>query len=475
MDYVLAIDQGTHASRALLFDVHGRQIADHLVPVTLTRPQANRAEQDPGEIIDSVREAVAQVIHSLPPPRRGSIRACGLTTQRSTVLAWRADGTPVSAAISWQDTRGAPLVDSLQAHAAEIRARSGLPLSAHYGASKLHWLQRRLAGEPRLRLGPLASFLLTHLTGTGHVIDHSNAQRMQLLDVDPLAWSPQLADWFGVPLDGLPECRPVMSDYGVFADYDIPVTAVCGDQNAAWHGSGMDTHDCALINLGSGAFVLAAQKPGDDIPELLRSLSVSDTRGAEWLLEGTVNGAGSALQWLAEQDGIDDLATRLPDWLQQVTDPPLFMNTVGGLGSPWWRRSGPPVFRPDNTCRGSAERAVAVVESIIFLLQCNLECMSRHTTIKRLRVSGGLSRLDGLCQKLANLSKLPVERCEDTEASARGVAWLAAGRPADWLTPKDLPRFTPRSDVPLRNRYQHFIDLLQPGYFMNLHKDRAGH
>lgn len=461
MDYLLAIDQGTHASRALLFDMCGRQIANHLVPVTLTRPQANRAEQNPDEIIASVREAVAQAIRSLAPAERGNIRACGLTTQRSTVLAWQANGTPLSAAISWQDTRGASLVDSLHAHGAEIRKRSGLPLSAHYGASKLRWLHQRLAGEDRLHLGPLASFVLTHLTATGHVIDHSNAQRMQLLDVDHLDWSHSLADCFGMPLDGLPECRPVMSDYGVLTDYGIPVTAVCGDQNAAWHGSGGDTHDCALINLGSGAFVLAAQASGDDVPALLRSLSVSDARGAEWLLEGTVNGAGSALQWLAEQEGIDDLATCLPDWLEQVTEPPLFMNTLGGLGSPWWRRPGPPVFRPQDTCQSSAERAVAVVESIVFLLQYNLDCMSRHTVIGRLRVSGGLSRLDGLCQKLANLSKLPLERCEDTEASARGVAWLAAGRPADWLAPKDLPRFTPRLDRPLQNRYQQFVDLLQ--------------
>jgi glycerol kinase len=461
MDYLLAIDQGTHASRALLFDAQGQQIARHLVPVTLKRPQANRAEQDPGEILDSVRAAVAQTILSLAPAERGNIRACGLTTQRSTVLAWQANGAPLSAAISWQDTRGAPLVDSLQTHATEIREQSGLPLSAHYGASKLHWLHQLLVGEPGLRLGPLASFLLTHLTGTGHVIDHSNAQRMQLMDVDHLDWSHRLADWFGVPLDRLPECRPVMGDYGLLADYAIPVTAVCGDQNAAWHGSGMDARYCALVNLGSGAFVLATQRPGNDIPELLSSLSVSDARGAEWLLEGTVNGAGSALEWLAEQGGIDDLPTRLPDWLDQVTDPPLFMNSVGGIGSPWWRPPATPVFLPGDASWSSAECAVAVVESIVFLLQCNLERMLHHTTIECLRVSGGLSQLDGLCQKLANLSELPVERCTEAEASARGVAWLAAGRPADWLASTHLPRFNPQPDTALRSRYHRFVDLLQ--------------
>lgn len=461
MDHVLAIDQGTHASRALLFDGQGRQVAVHQVPVTLRRPQAGCAEQDAEEIVASVREAVARVIHALPPARRDNICVCGLASQRSTVLAWRADGTPLSAAIGWQDTRGAPLVDSLRSHAAAIRARSGLPLSAHYGASKLHWLQQRLGDEPRLRLGPLASFLLDRLSDAGYVVDHSNAQRMQLLDVKRLDWSRQLAAWFGVARDGLPACRPVMDDYGVLAGHGIPLTAVCGDQNAAWHGSGGDMRDCVLVNLGSGAFVLAAQGAGGDAPELLRSLSVSNATGAAWLLEGSVNGAGSALQWLAQREGIDDLFVRLPGWLQRVTDPPLFLNTVGGLGSPWWRRGGVPSFLPDTVRHGSAERAVAVVESIVFLLQCNLQHMSCHSNITRLRVSGGLSRLDGLCRKLANLSGLPVERCEGREASARGVAWLAAGRPASWQLPEMSPRFLPEPDAPLRDRYQRFIDLIR--------------
>ncbi len=467
MDYLLAIDQGTHASRALIFDAHGRQVEGHLVPVKLNHPQAGHVEQNPGEILDSVREAVEHAIQALAPAGRDNIRACGLTTQRSTVLAWQANGAPLSAAISWQDTRGAPLVAALQTHAAEIRERSGLPLSAHYGASKLHWLHQLLVDEPELRYGPLAGFLLYHLTGSGHVIDHSNAQRMQLMEVGSLGWSHQLADWFGLPLDGLPECRPVISDYGKLTDLDIPVTAVCGDQNAAWHSHSANAQDCALINIGSGAFILAAQPPGEDLPELLSSLAVSDANGAGWLLEGTVNGAGNALQWLAEQYRIDDLPKQLPDWLAQVSSPPLFLNSVGGLGSPWWRQLPTPLFSPDSTNHSSAERAVAVVESILFLLQCNLERMMRHTSIKHLRISGGLSQLDGLCQKLANLSGLPVERCDDPEASARGVAWLAAGRPGDWPASKGTPRFTARSDALLQDRYRKFTKLLQqkPGGF----------
>ncbi len=457
---MLAIDQGTHASRALLFDSNGNRVAGRLIPINLSRPETNRVEQDPGEILDSVRESVSRVLLTLPPGERERVRACGLTTQRSTVLAWQANGAPLSTAINWQDTRGAPLVAALQSHATAIREYSGLPLSAHYGASKLHWLHQLLAGEPELRLGPLASFLLTHLTGGNHVIDHSNAQRMQLMDTGTLDWSGQLADWFQLPLHNLPECRPVVADYGTLVDSNIPVTAICGDQNAAWHSNGVPTHG-ARINLGSGAFILATQPGADEIPALISSLSFSDAQHAEWLLEGTVNGAGSALQWFARQYGISDLEARLPGWLMEIASPPLFLNSTGGLGSPWWRPQTEQKFVPETRTYTTAERAVAIVESILFLLQCNLELMLRVTTIAHLQVSGGLSQLDGLCQKLANLSQLPVERCNDPEASARGVAWLASGQPGDWSMTGDTHVFHPRGDISLQDRYRKFIDLLE--------------
>ncbi len=461
MDYLLAIDQGTHASRALLFDACGRRLAGQVVAIGLTRPAADRAEQDPGEILASVRDSVSRVIAELPPRERGNIRACGISTQRSTVLAWSAGGAPLSPAIGWQDLRGAPLVEALRAQARAIREQTGLPLSPHYGASKLHWLHQLLAGEPSLRLGPLAAFLLNQLTGGGHRVDHANAQRMQLLNLSTLNWSPQIADWFSLPLDTLPACRPVIDDHGILGDHDIPVTAVCGDQNAAWHSEGRQHGRCARINLGTGAFILAAQRPGEDIPELLSTLSVSDAHGADWLIEGTVNGAGAALQWLIDTCQIEDLFEHLPRWLEQVQQPPLFLNTVGGLGSPWWRQGPPPAFVPEDTSSTPAERAVAVVESILFLLQCNLERILGKTPVECLKLSGGLSRLDGLCQKLANLSGLEVERCDDPEASARGAAWLAAGCPDEWPGTGGSPAFQPLPDAPLRARFRAFLEHLQ--------------
>ncbi len=462
MGHTLAIDQGTHASRALLVDPRGTIVASRLQAVSLTHPAPGRAEQDPGQILDSVTAVIDGVLKNLPARQRATVKACGLTTQRSTVLAWRADGTPCSAAINWQDTRGATQVAALLPHAVAIRQLSGLPLSPHYGATKLRWLADGLASIPGLRIGPLAAFLLTNLTEQPIThVDHTNAQRMQLLDISRRDWSDTLLDWFDIPLDLLPRCAPVTASYGELVRHEIPITAVCGDQNAAWFGAGRPEPDSALINLGSGAFILAAQAVDTICPTLLSTIATSNALGCDYLAEGTVNGAGSALQWLRERfaDDVDPLP-QLADWLQKVPTPPLFINTVGGLGSPWWRHDLTPCFCPESTAYTLAERAVAVAESILFLLQANLERLQQQSPIRRLRVSGGLSRVAPLCQKMANLTGLPVTRTDHSEATARGVAWLAAGQPSDWPAPGRTQLFQPQTDSGLSARYHQFIEQL---------------
>ncbi|WP_455234980.1 FGGY family carbohydrate kinase [Thiogranum longum] len=458
MEYVLAVDQGTHASRALVFDGAGAVVAKSLHPVSLARPRPAWLEQDAEQIVQSVHSAIDDSLQALTPQQRSRIGACGITTQRSTVTAWLSDGTLLAPAINWQDTRGAAQIERLRDRAAAIRKVSGLPLSAHYGASKLNWLTDHLELPANFRFGPLAGFLLLRLTG-GHsdTVDHSNAQRMQLFDIRTLSWSAQLADWFQVPIEHLPACKPVCRRYGSLARHAIPVTAVCGDQNAAWFGSGAPARDTALINLGSGAFILAGNEADVGDPDLLTSIACSDQQGREYLLEGTVNGAGNALQWLKKQRQLEDLEGGLSHWIEQAEAPPLFMNTVGGLGSPWWREGLEPRFTQGTENYSDAELVASVVESILFLIQYNLERIGKHRSLTGLRLSGGLSQLAPLCQKLANLSGLPIVRCDDPEASARGVAWLAAGRPPAWRVPGPLQHFQPRHDAGLTRRYTLFI------------------
>lgn len=460
MTAYLAIDQGTHASRAILFDGAGRILASSAQAIELQSKGDGRVEQSPDAILASVERVVADLLEGADAGQRRAIAACGIATQRSTLLACDSTGRAAGPALSWQDTRAAAALAGLQSRSGAIRRLSGLPLSAHYGATKARWLLDRLAvPDTELRIAPLVSYLLINLVEPeAFPVDHANAQRTQLMDIDALDWSPTLADWFRVPIEYLPACRPVCHDYGRLLDTGIPVTAVSGDQNAALFGNGALDPDTALVNLGTGAFVLRQIERPEPLDTLLTGIACSDANGATYVREGTVNGAGSALSWAGERLGIGHALENLPDWLERTQDPPLFVNAVGGIGSPWWETRLEPAWF-DDAHHTDAARLVAVVESILFLVADNLKPIAAERAVRRLRVSGGLARLDGLCRKLADLTGLPVERLEQPEATARGIAWLCAGRPKHWEAPASR-RFDPREDPALQTRYARFSELL---------------
>lgn len=470
MSYYLAIDQGSHASRALLFDDRGNVLSSCSRDIDVNRFDRGRVEHDAEQLLSSVRDVIAELFSGLSAQERQNIAACGIATQRSTVLAWNIDGKPVGPVLSWQDVRAAKLLEALRDREQQIQSITGLPLSAHYGASKLNWLLNKMSPTNKIkpgdtRLSPLVSFLLYHLVeNKPYCVDHSNAQRTQLMDVVTLDWSQQLLQWFGVPVDYLPECKPMCAEYGVLSGSRVNVTAVCGDQNAALFGAGEITEDTALINLGSGAFILRPLQEHVSSHKQLTGIACSDGNTVSYLREATINGAGSALNWVAEKYDIDDTEERLSDWIETIEDPPLFINTIGGLGSPWWRQDIEPEFIDHDDLNNKGALIVAVIESIVFMLCANLDLMIKESPLRRLRVSGGLSNVDGLCQKLANLCDLPVERAENPEATARGVAWLAAGRPAHWNSPGELPVttdiFRPIADKALEQRYSQYITTL---------------
>ncbi len=465
MTFTLAIDQGTHASRAVLFDAKGKYVGSESCEVTLHRPEPGHVEQDPLALLSSTRQAVSQLLDSLDGLQRQSISACGICTQRSTVVACTRSGRALGPALSWQDVRGGATIDALARHHVSIQQCSGLPVSAHYGASKMRWLldqhtsQQAEDCDSEILVSPLVSYLLLNLLeNKPYYVDHSNAQRTQLMALDQLEWSPQLLKWFDVPQARLPEIKPMVYPYGNLADSQIPVTAVCGDQNAAVFGSGELPKGEVLVNLGSGAFVLQHLAQLTPSERQLTGVALSTGSHVSYLREGTINGAGNALSWANDRFKLGDLKRRLPGWLESQCDPPVFINTIGGLGSPWWQRQLTPRW-VDGPPRDKAAIAVSIIESIVFLVQDNLRLMQAAQPIHRLRASGGLSQLDGLCQKLANLSGLTVERINDPEATARGVAWLAAGKPTDWAAP-EMIRFEPQADTGLKQRYQYFCQAL---------------
>ncbi len=460
MSYILAIDQGTQSTRAFIFDGYGLVVAHASVPVAATRPGNNRVEQDANKLAGSVERVIEQVLAQAPKAVRSSVNACGIATQRSTVLSWETGGANPSVAINWQDTRGQKQLVSLQHSAAAVKQCSGLPLSAHYGASKLHWLIDNGPGTQGRTFGPLSSYLLSRIsTIEGNLVDQANAQRMQLLDISAMEWSDTLCDLFAMPVELLPECCPIYHGFGDLKGRGIPITAMNGDQNAAWFGSGMRETDTALINMGSGAFILTPQPAGNRLPELLSTVAYSDQATTSFLTEATINGAGNALLWLSQHHFIGDLNFKLEPALEQTTKPAVFLNTVGGLGSPWWRSGLEPRFTHDQGRFTEPEMIAGVCESILFLIYQNLLIIQKKKQISELQLSGGLSQLNPMCQKLADLTGLQVKRLNQPESTIRGIAWIASGQQENW-TVSEYDKFQPKADSKLKSRFHLFIDQL---------------
>jgi glycerol kinase len=466
----LAIDQGTHASRALVFDAHGEIVAHGEQEVGLARPQADWAEQDGEEVVASLHAAVAQAAASLGPRAR-QIAAAGLSSQRASCVCWdRVTGAPLSPIFSWQDRRMHAWIDALQAHGDDVHRRTGLFLSPHYGASKLRWALdhlpavRQALEAGRLAWGPMVSFLAFRLLKERPMLaDPQCAARTQLWNLHTRDWDPELLRLFGLPAGCLPRSALTCQHWGtlVCGGAEVPLTAVNGDQSAAVFAFGWPEADSAYVNIGTSAFVQRAlmHAPGH-VPRQLTGIILADGETSVYMVEGNVNGAGAGLQWLSARLGIDDLTSRLPAWLDRPAPALLFLNGIAGLGGPFWQARFDSRFVGDDAAEPWA-KAVALAESIAFLLQANVEHMAPYVPeLSRIRVSGGVSRLDGLCRRLASLNGVPVHRRDDPEASARGIAYLAAGRPAHWHAGASEDIFEPQHDPALRGRYRRWRALM---------------
>ncbi len=465
---ILALDQGTHASRAVLFNKSGQVLSVHKSGVNLSRRSQYAVEQNANEILRSVRE----VMHSAKTYADANglvIRHAGLATQRSTVVAWdRITGHPLYPALSWQDTRARSYLDGLSTSHEEVQLRTGLRLSAHYGASKLRWLVEnapdvvQAAHTDRLAMGPLSSFLLFHLLEhQPFIVDHGNAGRTLLWNIVTKQWDRSLLQTFTINSDWLPRPWPIRAEFGQLKGTDILLSAVNGDQSAALYGHGPPSPETAVINIGTGAFVIINTNNRLVYhSRLLAGIADSDHHQCKYSLEGTVNGAGAALQWAKNAWSID---LSIPCSGGAVTDPPIFLNTVGNLGSPWWQDGGVPKLvglNPANCRHQSARCITAVIESIIFMIHVNLEqILNIRLEIKKLIVGGGLSHCDMLCRGLADLSGLAVCRSNDVEITGRGIAWLAADRPEHY-SPVPTTNFVPRHNPKLEKRYRKAIALL---------------
>ena len=459
----IAVDQGGQSTRALVFDEHGALQVEARQEVSVRQPASGFVEQDAEELTNSVSAVLQQVTERLGEDLH-RVQAMGLATQRSNVVCWdRENGRALSPAISWQDCRASAWIQNFMGHQAEVHRRTGLLISAHYGASKLKWCFDQLAAvqqahkEGRLAWGPLASFLTFRLLEQpSNMVDPANAARTLLWNLLTRDWDDYLLNMFGIAREPLPQCVPSIHRYGdvKLGICRVPLKVVTGDQSAVIYAFAKPDSATAYANLGTGAFL---QVPtGDSLQHvrgLLSGVVLDDGEHSEYVLEGTVNGAACALTEIetALAVPVDAAQAQYAQWLAQSTNPPVFLNGVAGLGSPYWV----PEF--ESRFIGDAqpwEKLVAVGESIVFLLWVNLQRIQQHgIRVQRILVTGGLAAYDGLCERLANLSNIAVYRPAESEATARGIAYLTANRPAVWHESESGQWFQPRPDTRLTEHF----------------------
>lgn len=464
--HYLVIDQGGHGTRALVFSSRGQVVLSAHAALETHHPQPGRFEQDVGHLALSIRTCLQQLEIPLQQQKL-QITAAALITQRSSLLACERDTLrPLTPVISWQDTRHHDWLQNKIASGdfdlTALKQLTGLRLNAHYGASKMRWLldhhpavQQAMENNNLVFL-PLAAYISHLLTGETPVVDAVSASRTFLTELGTRHWSNTLLSLFGINTDVLPTIVGTRHGFGdlSLAGQVIPLQVVGGDQSLIPFAYGEAAlADSLFVNAGTGAFVQTALSPGDTPNGLLCSVAACEKNSSLTVAEGTVNACASALDWLWQQEqqtlSIDDVEHAL----RHISLPPVFHHRITALGSPYWLAAGESFFSaPANL----AEKTVAVIESIIFLLAINIDLLQQATTDPRqILVSGGIAQSDGFCQKLANVTQVPVLRHRDHEASARGAAFFLGS--IHHYPPAHPPaRFEPQNDRALLARYQCF-------------------
>ncbi|MDH3283310.1 MAG: glycerol kinase GlpK [Acidobacteriota bacterium] len=442
--YVMALDQGTTSSRAILFDRAGTIVAvdQHEFPQHF--PQPGWVEHDPIELWESQLRAARGALRAAGATGR-DIAAIGITNQRETALVWdRSSGQPVHRAIVWQSRQTAPICEALRARGLEqeVRARTGLVIDAYFSGTKIRFIldaveglqQRAERGE--LAFGTVDSWLIHRLTrGRVHATEYSNASRTLLYNIHTRAWDELLLEALRIPRAMLPEVRDTSGCFGVadaeWFGAEIPIAGVAGDQQAALFGQRCAEPGKAKNTYGTGCFLL--MNTGSEAPVSRTGLVTTIAWGiggrVDYALEGSVFVAGAAVQWLRdglgllERAGDSEAAARSVEDTGGVYLVPAFV----GLGAPYWdeRARGTIVGITRGTTRAHLIRAT--LESIAYQTRDIVECVQRDAslTLDTLRVDGGACRNDFLMQFQADVLGVPVERPAVLEVTALGAAGLA--------------------------------------------------
>ena len=457
MPCLLALDQGTSSSRAIVFDTAGEALASAQLEFRQSYPEPGRVEHDPTEIwhtqLACAREALARAGLTA-----ADVAAIGIANQRETTVLWnRSTGMPLAPAIVWQDRRSVAHCDALRTagHAGLIRARSGLELDAYFSATKLAWLldhipgARRQAEAGELAFGTIDSWLVWQLTGgRQHVTDLSNASRTMLFDIHRQCWDDDLLALFNIPRSVLPE---VVASSGVLGETapalfgaPIAIGGLAGDQQAATFGQACLSPGMAKNTYGTGCFLMlnTGRAPVVSTQRLLTTPGWRIGGRTDYMLEGSVFIGGALVQWLRDGLGlieraadIEALAASVPDSAGAVLVP-----AFAGLGAPYWDGHARGTLLGLTRGVGKAHIARAALDAIALQTVDLVDAMQRDgaAALLELRVDGGASRNDLLMQTQADLLGVPVVRPRQTETTALGAAFLAGLAVGRWQGPDEL-------------------------------------
>lgn len=457
--YILALDQGTSSSRAIVFDHEGRICATAQKEFPQHFPKPGWVEHDPKDIWSSEASVIAEAITSVGINGL-NIAGIGITNQRETTIVWDAEtGEPVYNAIVWQDRRTSEYCDSLKEQnlTGFIREKTGLIIDAYFSATKIRWILENVPGARaraeagKLRFGTVDTWLLWNLTrGECHMTDVSNASRTMLFNIHTLNWDEDLMKLFGIPMSMLPEVHSSSEIYGytkttIFA-HKVPVAGIAGDQQAALFGQMCTTPGSVKNTYGTGCFLLmnSGTKPITSSHNLLTTIAwkIGDT--VNYALEGSIFVGGSVVQWLRDGLGIIKSSSEIESLAMTVPDNGgvYFVPALTGLGAPYWDQYAKGTICGLTRGTTAAHIARAALEGIAFETMDIVNAMEHDAGIKlaELKVDGGASRNNLMMQFQADILGTKVIRPKVTETTAMGACYLAGLATGYWDSLDDIKR-----------------------------------
>jgi glycerol kinase len=488
MKAVLALDQGTTSSRAILYNHSGDILGVAQKEFSQIYPKSGWVEHNPIEIWDTQLAVARQVLSDCRVDAR-EVAAIGITNQRETTVVWdRTTGEPVYNAIVWQDRRTADYCDLLKSssEAAAITARTGLVVDPYFSGTKLRWIldhvpqARARAQKGELAFGTIDTWLLWKLTqGRVHKTDTSNASRTMLMNLESLSWDPVLLKQFEIPDSLLPQIVRSSEIYGqsdhAFFGSEIPIAGIAGDQQAALFGQNCTQIGMAKNTYGTGCFMLmnVGPKPIPSTQRLLSSVGWTRPNQQCYVLEGSVFIAGAAIQWLRDGLGIIKSASEVEALAKQVPDSDgvYLVPAFAGLGAPHWDAYARGTIVGITRGTTSAHLARAALEGIAFQVADVLTAMEKDSSSKltELRVDGGASANNLLMQFQADVMQCPVVRPKIIETTSLGAAYLAGLATGFWKNDSEIqsiwqaerrfePMMSPREAQARRERWADALD-----------------